>query len=52
MTVALGDPGTVIVCGDHFDGHAASLGGPIEILVRDERIAELAPSVPRPLGPG
>ncbi len=48
MTVALGDPGTVIVCGDHFDGHADSLGGPIEILVRDERIAELAPSVPRP----
>jgi len=22
MTVALGDPGTVIVCGAHFDGRA------------------------------
>ncbi len=50
MTVSLGDPGTVIICGDHFDGHADSLGGPIEVLVRDERIAELAPSVSRPPG--
>lgn len=48
--MSLGDPGTVIICGDHFDGHADSLGGPIEVLVRDERIAELAPSVSRPPG--
>ncbi len=50
MTVTLSDPGTVIVCGDHFDGRADALGGPIEILVRDARIAELAPSVSRPPG--
>ena len=50
MTVTLGDPGTVIVCGDHFDGRANALGGAIEILVRDARIAEMAPSVPRPPG--
>jgi hypothetical protein len=35
--VALGDPGTVIVCGNHFDRRADALGGPIEILVRDAR---------------
>jgi imidazolonepropionase-like amidohydrolase len=50
MTVALGDPGSVIVCGDHFDGRADVLGGPIEILVRDARIAEVATSVARPPG--
>ncbi|HLI44964.1 MAG TPA: amidohydrolase family protein [Acidimicrobiales bacterium] len=50
MTVTLGDPGTVIVCGDHFDGRSVALGGAIEILVRDARIAELAPSVSRPPG--
>ncbi|MDA8355664.1 MAG: amidohydrolase family protein [Actinomycetota bacterium] len=50
MTVTIGDPGTVIVCGDHFDGRADALGGPIEILVRDAKIAELAPSVPHPPG--
>ncbi|MHB8218908.1 MAG: metal-dependent hydrolase family protein [Acidimicrobiales bacterium] len=50
MTIALGDPGTVIVCGDHFDGSADALGGPTEILVRDGRIAQLAPAVSRPPG--
>jgi hypothetical protein len=43
MTVTLGDPGTVIVCGDHFDGHADAPGSLIEVLVRDAKIAELAP---------
>ena len=50
MTLAPGDPGTIIVCDNHFDGRADALGGPIEILVRDGRIADLAPSVPRPPG--
>ncbi len=50
MTVTLGDPGTVIICGDHFDGRADALGGPTEILVKDGRIAQLAPAVSRPPG--
>ena len=50
MTVTLGDPGSVIVCGDHFDGRADALGGPIEILVKDAEIAQLAPAVSRPPG--
>ena len=50
MTVTLSVPGTVIVCGDHFDGRADALGGPIDILVRDARIVEISPSVPAPPG--
>ena len=50
MTVALGGPGTVLVCGDHFDGHADSLGGPTEVLVQNGRIAQVAPNVSRPPG--
>jgi imidazolonepropionase-like amidohydrolase len=44
------DPGTVLICGDHFDGRSDSLGEPVEILVRDGLIRELAATVSRPPG--
>jgi hypothetical protein len=50
MTIAVSDPGTVIVCGDHFDGRANSPGGPIKILVGNGKIAEPARSTSRPPG--
>lgn len=48
MTVSVNDPGTPIVCGNHFDGQADILGGRIEILVRDGRIAEMPRSAGHP----
>jgi imidazolonepropionase-like amidohydrolase len=50
VTATVSDRGTVIICGDHFDGRADALGGPTEILVKDGRIAQLAPAVSRPPG--
>jgi imidazolonepropionase-like amidohydrolase len=44
------DPGTVLICGDHFDGRSDTLSGPVEILVRDGLIRELAATVSRPPG--
>jgi hypothetical protein len=35
----------VLVCGKVFDGVSATLTGPAEILVQDNRIAEIARSV-------
>jgi hypothetical protein len=32
------DPGTVLICGNHFDGRSDALSGPAEILVRDGMI--------------
>jgi hypothetical protein len=39
------DPGTVLICGDHFDGRSDTLSGPVEILVRDGLICELANTI-------
>ena len=41
----LADPGTILVCGDHFDGRSDGLGGPVEILIFHSRIRELAAGV-------
>ncbi|MBF6612216.1 MAG: hypothetical protein IVW55_03725 [Chloroflexi bacterium] len=40
----------VLVCGKVFDGVSDTLAGPAEILVQDNRIAEIARSVERPPG--
>jgi hypothetical protein len=41
----LADPGTILGCGDHFDGRSDGLGGPVEILICHSRIRELAAGV-------
>ena len=46
----VGDPGTVLICGNHFDGRSDALSGPSEILVRDGMICELATTVTRAPG--
>ncbi|HET8638443.1 MAG TPA: amidohydrolase family protein [Acidobacteriaceae bacterium] len=38
----------VLICGKVFDGVSDQLTGPAEILVKDDRIVEIGPSVPRP----
>ncbi|RCS31686.1 amidohydrolase family protein [Rhodanobacter denitrificans] len=38
----------VLLCGRMFDGLADRLTGPVEILVEDDRIAEIGPTVRRP----
>jgi imidazolonepropionase-like amidohydrolase len=38
----------VLLCGGMFDGVADRLTGPVEILVEDDRIAEIGPAVRRP----
>lgn len=38
----------VLRCGGMFDGVADRLSGPVEILVEDDRIAEIGPTVRRP----
>jgi hypothetical protein len=48
VTATVGDPGTVIICGDHFDGRVDPLGGPTELLVKEGRIAQLSPGLSRP----
>src|ERR671928_329637 len=40
----------VLVCGNVFDGISDPLTGPAEILVQDNRIAQIARSVERPPG--
>jgi imidazolonepropionase-like amidohydrolase len=40
----------VRVCGNVFDGNSDALTGPAEILVEDNRIAEIERSVGRPSG--
>lgn len=40
----------VLVCGKVFDGVSDTLTGPQEILVKDNRIAQIARSVERPTG--
>jgi imidazolonepropionase-like amidohydrolase len=44
------DPGTVLICGNHFDGRLDALSGPAEILVRDGMICEVATTVTRAPG--
>jgi hypothetical protein len=39
------DPGTVLICANHFDGRSDALSRPAEILVRDGMICEVAPTV-------
>jgi len=39
---------SVLLCGGMFDGVADRLSGPVEILVEDDRIAEIGPTVRRP----
>ncbi len=34
----VGDPRTVIICGDHFDGHADALGEPIDDITPTTRV--------------
>jgi imidazolonepropionase-like amidohydrolase len=41
---------TVLVCGKLFDGSADQLSGPMEILVADGKISQIAPKVERPEG--
>jgi hypothetical protein len=41
------DPGTVLICGNHFDGRSDGLSGLAEILVRDGMICEVAKTVTR-----
>ena len=40
----------ILVCGNIFDGISDALTGPAEILVEDNRIAKIAPSVGRSSG--
>lgn len=41
---------TVLVCGKLFDGTGDRLVGPVEVLVEQDRVAEIAPAVARPAG--